>query len=163
MDNQLIKSELIYIEPKIAGCSCVAIYFKCLPTGFGNYFSFSYMGNYIYCVNMWYENLKGIIQQKKLINLQIQLFTSDFDRAFCFVIDSRIPKEYLNNEICTTGCGGKSRAMTEALYNFASLQISNHICGCEMPEQHVELIESQDIKNSISYRCCRCHREWNKT
>lgn len=163
MNNQLIKSESIFIEPKIAYCSCVAIHFKSFPIGFGNYFSFNHKGNSVYCVNMWYENLEEIIQQKKLINLQIQLFTSKFDFAFCFVVDSRISKDWLNNEICTTGCGGKSRAMTEALYDFAGLQTLNHICGCEMPEQFVELIETHNSTNCISYRCCKCHKEWNKT
>ena len=58
---------------------------------------------------MWAENLKEFTRIFNEYNKDpmdyIQIIEINDMRKFCFVIDKRIPSQWLNKEMCFTGCG----------------------------------------------------------
>lgn len=106
MNSGEIKWEIKKIKPAIGMVSLVAVSGKDFPLSYGNYFSFS-SGHY--CLNMWAENL---IEWLKLNPAEeIEVLEIIDDKTFCVVIDENIPKEWVNSQMCYTGCFGISEGL----------------------------------------------------
>jgi hypothetical protein len=174
----MIKKERQMVKPRVGMMSCVGVSGE-PPYSWGNYFSLA-RGPRV--VNMWAENLEAIVKEKGLEEIEVLEFThSEVEREdvvvkqeggvsvelvperLCFVVDERIPQEYLYEGVCVTGFGGLSREMYEALLDHAGMSKAGRICGCEKPSEGVHI--SYSFLGSIpeGYAQCNCHncgRKW---
>ena len=101
-----IEWSIKHIPNQIGGVSLLGVADEeVFPISFGNYFSFT-SGHY--CLNMWAENLKEYTRMRNNANEdlgEIEIVEINDMRKFCLVVDKRIPSQWLNQEMCYTGCG----------------------------------------------------------
>jgi hypothetical protein len=90
------------------------------PVHWGNYFSFT---NGMRCLNMWAENLQSAVPLYLLDGL---VEVAVWDSRYAIVIDPRIPKDWLYQKLCFTGCRAPSvvaaREMFEVVDNPSELE-----------------------------------------
>lgn len=107
-----------HVEPVIGSMSLVGIGQRDFPYSYGNYFSFR--NPQYYCANMWAENLTEAVERFNIVTpLEVEVVTPEDNllQGFALVVDERIPKEWLNQKVCVTGCSslGVSREELNAL------------------------------------------------
>jgi len=146
------------IPPLVGSRSCVAVYGD-FPHGHGNYFDF-HCG--LRCVNMWSENLDEIVKRMSIAEIKVKVY----DDHFAFVIDERIPPEWINEEMCLTGAfrGTTSKLLKEML-DFCGESHYSWICGCEDDDMHPYISEiGEDINGKwvMSFKCHHCKRKWSE-
>jgi hypothetical protein len=96
------------------------------PVSFGNYCTVKEG----YFINLWAENLIDLVD-KKIIDETMEAI--EFGESMYFVIDSRIPKEYLHNEKpCFTGSSGLKSGEYKELYRYLHPDIPKDKCPCEV-------------------------------
>ena len=96
-----MKSEVLKIPAKVGMMSLVNTG-NARPCSFGNYFWFR--DPEARAVNMWAENLNSAVERGILDDgmVEVRLYESR-DSLYALVIDPRLPKEWLYNELCFTG------------------------------------------------------------
>jgi hypothetical protein len=128
------------------------------PHDFGNYFNFQSGER---CLNMWGENLEFYTQKNAIKEVECLVFEEDGFKL-AFVIDERIPQDWLHDRLCVTGCGWHSRALCEACCCYVGASTEFRICGCEEPTQSPG-ISTRGCMGKIwpwTYHCHHCGREW---
>jgi hypothetical protein len=152
-----LSQEVRMIKPKVGKMSLVGIHERGYPFSFGNYFSFRSGER---CANMWAENLQEYVERTKCSNLECMVFSvNELDKHVAIVIDSAVPKDWLNDDICLTGYGGLPAVMWTAVCAYYNAPTDNRICGCEEPFEMpgIRQHNTNDIFNNI---CNTCKREW---
>lgn len=124
---------IIHFSPAEIGMkSLVGIVPGNFPLSFGNYFSFLNPDNrqadrFIEringprVVNMWYENLVHITNEKNLHKIRAVVFGESPD-WLALIEDDNIPKEYLTDSLCVTGGSTKYLPQVEA---YSGLKLRN--------------------------------------
>jgi hypothetical protein len=145
------------IYPAVGMMSLVGIILNHYPLSFGNYFDFASGER---CLNMWAENLQEAIIRFNLTDIEVTVFSDEYNQPMAFVTDERIPKDWLN-PICRTG-SSMTRKMLETVFAFAGEDPSEHICGCEGDNECGEISDQYQPGNNkgVERRCGRCKRRW---
>lgn len=106
-----------YIPASVGGMSLIGVGPQ-RPCSWGNYFWFMTGQR---CLNMWAENLKSAVGlflpdgQVKVIEYHDTSRTPD-GYKFAIVIDERIPKDWLYNNLCFTGGYRPTKEIAEDIY-----------------------------------------------
>lgn len=91
------------LPTRISGSSLVGIGDTHRPVSFGNY---CYVGNPEWRIyNMWMENIEAAEEKFRLGGRMKCLTFEDGHHRSAVVIDSRIPKDWKQTELCFTGYG----------------------------------------------------------
>lgn len=89
-----VMAKIFRVGSKVCGSSLMAVVDKNFPLGWGNGFSLKTPeGETLSILNMSCEDFEEICKRKKLYNVEVLV---DDDR--CYIIDSRIPRDWFLKE-----------------------------------------------------------------
>lgn len=142
-------------SPIVGMTSLVGVHRTDYPLSFGNYMS---LHNGPYIVNMWAENLTEWARQNPVADIEVTEL-SDGKHVLGFISDDRL-SDWLNEKLCVTGHGWGSRELCEAALEFAGIELTNQVCGCEKPEESPSMYISMKYGGPKIYICMRCKRSW---
>lgn len=91
------------------------------PYSWGNYFWLATKGpcdSSPRVANMWAENLQALVEDGTIADglIEVREYTHN-DRTWCLIIDSRVPKSYLYNNLNFTGYYKPPYDILEDMYN----------------------------------------------
>jgi len=122
---------------KIGSTTLVGVLRESFPLQHGNCFDMIVDEKGYHVANMYYENLEHLIETLGLKDLEIEIILEPelHRRGTLLVKDSRVPDDYLHNNICST-CLGSERAN----------DVRKKLGLPEVEEKDMWVIESSDSK-----------------
>ncbi|MCY9865093.1 hypothetical protein OTK49_21475 [Vibrio coralliirubri] len=116
----------------------------------GNYFTSS---EKYYFVNLWYENLKHLLDNGYLEDgkIEVLLFKHlDVDKfGYAYVVDERVPKEALHEPYF---CGIRTNVEIIRMHH----KVPDDKCLCEVDEYKLLTTSGRDDKGLDRLWCCQC-------
>ena len=146
--------EIKRIPAKVGFESCVGVGLGGIeyPLGFGNYFGF--WPDYK-CINMWSENLREWARRNNASDIGVAVFSD----KWAFVLDPRVPEDWLYPKLCFTGGPWpKAKEMKEIL-DYVDLPYDTWLCGCEADDDPAGLggggsYKDEDTNEYVHYKLC---------
>lgn len=143
------------IPPKVGYESLVGIINAKYPLGWGNYFGFwpKYR-----CINMWSENLREWARRNQATDIEVAVFSD----KWAFVIDERVPADWLYPELCFTGGPRPTAGEMKEILDYAGRPYSDWLCGCEADGAPAGLggggsYTDEATNERVHYKlCCLC-------
>ncbi len=145
--------EIKRIPTQVGYMSLVGIITAQYPLSWGNYFSFSPV--YYRCINMWAENMEEWARINNATDIEVAVF----DEKWAFVVDERVPEEWLYPELnFTGGPWPKAKEMKEML-DYAGRPHSDWLCGCEEDDDSAGLggggsYTDEETNEYVHYKLC---------
>ena len=126
------------------------------PLGFGNYFGFHAPG--YKCINMWAENLTEWVKRNEATDIEVAIFGD----KWAFVIDERVPQDWLYPKLCFTGGPWPPAGQMKEILDYAGRPHGDWLCGCEADDDPAGLggggsYRDEDTNEYVHFnRCSAC-------
>ena len=116
--------EIKRIPTKVGSRSLLGIINATYPLGWGNYFGFSPKYK---CINMWCENMGEWARRNEASDIEVAVF----GEKWAFVVDERVPEDWLYPKLCFTGGPWPTAKQMKEILDYAGRPYQDWLCGCE--------------------------------